>query len=71
MRPGGALVYATCSLEAEETHEVVDAFLASNAGFAQDALPDWARPFARDGRVELDPARHAGDGFFAVRLKQG
>ena len=68
--PGGALVYATCSLEAEETHQVVDAFLDANAGFAQDALPDWAQPFARDGRVELDPARHPGDGFFAVRLKK-
>jgi 16S rRNA (cytosine967-C5)-methyltransferase len=70
VRPGGALVYATCSLESEETHQVVDAFLDRNAGFAQDALPGWARPFARGGRVQLDPVRHPGDGFFAVRLKR-
>ncbi len=70
VRPGGSLVYATCSLEAEETHQVVDGFLDANAGFAEDALPEWARPFARNGRVELDPARHPGDGFFAVRLKR-
>jgi len=71
VRPGGALVYATCSLEPEETHEVVDAFLAGHAAFAQDPLPEWAQAFARDGRVELDPALHAGDGFFAVRLRRG
>jgi 16S rRNA C967 or C1407 C5-methylase (RsmB/RsmF family) len=63
-------VYATCSLEPEETHEVVDAFLAEHAAFAQDQLPEWAQPFARDGRVELDPARREGDGFFAVRLRR-
>ena len=71
VRPGGRLVYATCSLEPEETHQVVDAFLAANPAFGLDELPDWARPFAREGRVELDPARHSGDGFFAVRLRRG
>jgi 16S rRNA (cytosine967-C5)-methyltransferase len=70
VRPGGHLVYAACSLEAEETHQVVDAFLAANAGFAQDELPEWSRLLARDGRVELDPALQAGDGFFAVRLRR-
>jgi len=70
VRAGGQLVYATCSLEPEETHEVVDAFLAENPRFALDELPEWARPFARDGRVELDPAQRAGDGFFAVRLRR-
>jgi 16S rRNA (cytosine967-C5)-methyltransferase len=71
VRPGGRLVYATCSLEAEETHQVVDAFLAANPAFGLDELPDWARPFAHEGRVVLDPARHPGDGFFAVRLRRG
>lgn len=70
VRPGGALVYATCSLETEETHEVVDSFLDANPAFSQDELPEWARPFASDGRVALDPARHPGDGFFAVRLRK-
>jgi 16S rRNA (cytosine967-C5)-methyltransferase len=70
VRTGGRLVYATCSLEPEETAEVVDPFLAENPGFVQDALPDWARPFEQGGRVLLDPAAHAGDGFFAVRLRR-
>ena len=70
VRPGGTLVYATCSLEPEETHEVVDGFLAARTDFAEDRLPDWVEPFARDGRVELDPARREGDGFFAVKLRR-
>jgi 16S rRNA (cytosine967-C5)-methyltransferase len=68
--PGGQLVYATCSLEPEETHEVADAFLADHPDFALDALPEWARPFEADGRIQLDPADHAGDGFFALRLRR-
>jgi 16S rRNA (cytosine967-C5)-methyltransferase len=70
VRPGGTLVYATCSLEPEETHEVVGAFLAEHPAFVQDQLPEWAEPFARDGRVELEPALDEGDGFFAVRLRR-
>jgi hypothetical protein len=31
-------------------------------------MPDWAQPFARDDRVELEPSPDSGDGFFAVRL---
>jgi 16S rRNA C967 or C1407 C5-methylase (RsmB/RsmF family) len=46
----------------------VDPFLAEHPHFAQDELPEWARRFESHGRVELDPARRSGDGFFAVRL---
>jgi 16S rRNA (cytosine967-C5)-methyltransferase len=70
VRPGGHLVYATCSLEPEETQQVVDPFLAEHPHFSLDALPEWAQAFARDGRVELDPALGAGDGFFAARLRR-
>jgi 16S rRNA (cytosine967-C5)-methyltransferase len=68
VRPGGQLVYATCSLEPEETREVVDAFLARDGRFVQAELPPWARPFAVDGRIEIDPVKRVGDGFFAVRF---
>ncbi len=71
VRPGGRLVYATCSLEPEETHQVVDGFLAANQAFSVDELPEWAQPYAREGRIELDPARHPGDSFFALRLLLG
>jgi len=70
VRPGGRLVYATCSLEPEETDDVVGPFLAERADFALDELPECARPFAEAGRVVLEPARRAGDGFFAARLRR-
>ena len=70
VKPGGQLVYATCSLEPEETHGVVDAFLESHESFTEGELPEWARPFAVGERIELDPSRGAGDGFFAVRLRR-
>ena len=34
LRPGGSMVYSTCSLEREENRGVVDAFLAANPGFS-------------------------------------
>ncbi len=58
LRPGGALVYSTCSLEPEENRGVVDAFLAGRAGFvleeARTVYPDEA----------------AGDGGFMARLRR-
>ena len=57
VRPGGALVYSTCSLETEENQGVVDAFLAGHAGFR---LED-ARTFF--------PQEAAGDGGFMARLR--
>jgi 16S rRNA (cytosine967-C5)-methyltransferase len=68
VRAGGTLVYAVCSLEPEETHAVVDAFLARHGEFREAELPAWAHGFALGLRVELDAARGTGDGFFAVKL---
>ena len=78
VKPGGVLVYATCSVLSEENEAVVADFLAANAAFAlEPALPLLARQGvdlpgdARD-TLHLDPLHHATDGFFAARmLRQG
>jgi len=70
VRPGGRLVYATCSLEPEENDEVAAAFLAAWRDFARDAPA--AFPIALDARGVLRclPHRHGTDGFTAVRFRR-
>ncbi len=74
VKPGGSLVYATCSLEPEEGEEQAGKFLSRNAAFtpaAADAamLPDGIE--ARDNGIRTLPGMVADagglDGFFAVR----
>jgi 16S rRNA (cytosine967-C5)-methyltransferase len=69
VRPGGRLVYATCSLEPEENEGVVGPFLEAQAAFAAEALPAWARPFGAFPFVRIEPAG-GGDAFFAARLRR-
>jgi 16S rRNA (cytosine967-C5)-methyltransferase len=72
--PGGALVYSTCTLLAEENEAVVAAFLAAHAEFsliARTALPEAVRRFVEaDGFMRTWPQRHGTDGFFAARLQR-
>ncbi len=67
LRPGGTLIYCTCSILAEENDDVVAAFLdrTSNAtALAIDAA--WGLPTSH-GRQTL-PAPGKGDGFYFARL---
>ena len=72
VRPGGVLVYATCTLSRVENEEVVEAFVERHPGFAvEDAtahLPAPARPMTRGRYFTALPHRHDTDGFFAARL---
>jgi 16S rRNA (cytosine967-C5)-methyltransferase len=75
-RPGGRLVYATCSLLADENEGRVDIFLANHPEFALVPLADaWAATVGGDCPVDgpmlrLTPARHNTDGFFAAVLER-
>ncbi len=70
VKPGGRLVYATCSIEDEENEGVVGRFLAEDPAFRPDPLPQWALPFADGPFVRTRPERHAGDAFFAAVLRR-
>jgi len=71
VRPGGRLVYATCSLEPEENDAVVGAFLERRPGFRLDPPAGFPIPFGPDGVLRCLPHRHGTDGFTVVRLRRG
>lgn len=72
LRPGGALVYSTCTLLDEENEEVVNAFLEETVGFRRSeasATPAGLDEFiSADGSLRSLPHLHDTDGFFAARL---
>lgn len=80
LRPGGRLVYSTCSLEPEENEQVVEAVLAQRPELrmakATQALQEHLRDpaavsalFDQRGFFRTWPQRHATDGFFAAVLE--
>ena len=74
VKPGGRLVYATCSVLPAENEAVVAAFLAAHNEFALgDATAELARAgIALDAgsMLRLYPHRHGCDGFFAAILER-
>jgi 16S rRNA (cytosine967-C5)-methyltransferase len=74
IRPGGRLVYATCSSEPEENEQVVDAFLSRHPEFTlADLRDDGAeklRPLLDDrGMLRTLPFAHGLEAFFAAALR--
>jgi len=75
LKPGGRLVYATCSLLAEENEEIVDDFLAAQG--SRFRLLDWRSILSEQG-VSLPASRyfrvlpqsHHCDGFFGAVLER-
>jgi 16S rRNA (cytosine967-C5)-methyltransferase len=78
LRPGGILVYATCSLEPEENDGIVDAALERHTALeevgpgAAEIEMDTARDvsFFDGARLRMWPQRHGSDGAFAARLRK-
>lgn len=71
VRPGGTLMYSTCTLLYRENGEVVETFLAENKAYKAEAftLPGPVGP-VQSGSVTLWPHRHGTDGFFISKMRR-
>ena len=70
VKPGGTLVYSTCTTEPEENQEQVQKFLGRHPEFRLDNARNYVNSdlVNAEGCVETYPHRHAMDGSFAARL---
>ena len=75
-RPGGTIVFCTCSLEPEEGPEQIAQFLATHAGFerapvAAEGLGIAAESVTRQGELRTLPFHADGmDGFYVAGLRR-
>lgn len=74
VRPGGALVYATCTISRRENDDVVAGFLSTHDEFRRadprPLLPAAAAELVDGDVLRTFPHRHGLDGFYAVRLER-
>jgi 16S rRNA (cytosine967-C5)-methyltransferase len=74
VRPGGRLVYSTCSSEPEENEAIVAGFLSAHPGFRRarpahfDARPELASLLDPDGALKTLPFRDGLEAFYAAVL---
>lgn len=77
VKPGGVLLYSTCSVMPQENDEVVESFMARHPDFVAEALvPVFAGRVQVPGLADdcatltLTPAEHGTDGFFLARMRR-
>ncbi|MDP2601787.1 MAG: 16S rRNA (cytosine(967)-C(5))-methyltransferase RsmB [Deltaproteobacteria bacterium] len=74
LKPGGVIVYSTCTLTRDENEQVVESFLTTHREFelenAAGYLPEQAKLMVQGSYFLALPHRHNTDGFFAARMRK-
>lgn len=75
LKPGGVLVYSTCTLEYEENQSIINEFLAKHPDFSldnmiTDQLLALTPRLVGEGMLQILPHHYQSDGFFITRLRK-
>lgn len=75
LRPGGIIVYSTCSTEIEENEQVIERFCAGHPDFSREPVMPWLPAAGRHlvnayGDLSTMLSSYSMDGFFAARLRK-
>ena len=70
VKPGGTLIYSTCTILKRENEQVVEAFLKDHPAFSTESFSVGDSISADCGMLTLLPHRHQTDGFFIAKLRK-
>lgn len=73
VKPGGVLVYSTCTVNPGENQQMMEWFTANHPFYMEDIspyLPEALKEEGKQGWLQLFPGIHESDGFFMARLRR-
>ena len=69
VKPGGILVYSTCTLNPQENENITDRFVSEHPEFSYEPFGVGSLD-ANDGKITLLPHKHGTDGFYIAKLRK-